>query len=181
MTDVIVKRNFSPPKNREGIYAMALNAGSCFNIYGVGWHGSLLTDQGTRLVCHFESADTESIRLALRQTTIEAFQLWPMTVHHSPENAGLDPNVAVERSWDEPVEMAEIQAIEDNGAWCLDAHTVKFVRTYFSSERKRMICLYKAPDAESVRQVQRQIGMPMDNVWSFELIKPSDLPNSTVD
>lgn len=181
MTDVIVERQFSPPKDREGVYAMARDAGSCFNIYQVNWHGSLLTDEGARLVCHFDSVDTESIRLALRQSGAEAFQLWPTTVHHSANHADLDPNVAVERSWDEPVEMADVQALEDAGAWCLDSYNVKFVRTYFSTDRKRMICLYAAPDAESVRQAQRQINMPMRDVWPFEHINPSDLPNSTVD
>ena len=78
-------------------------------------------------------------------------------------------------------EMADIQAIEDEGAWCLEARNVKFVRTYFTTDRKRMVCLYNAPDAESVRQAQSQINMPMDRVWAFELLKPSDPPNSTVD
>jgi len=31
-----------------------------------------------------------------------------------------------------------------------------------------MICMYHAPDAESVRLAQRQAGMPIDDVWAFE-------------
>jgi hypothetical protein len=172
MTDVIVKRNFSPPLDLPAIYDMATESGSCFNIYRVRWHGSMLTGNGARLVCHFDSPDTESTRMALRQTGAEKFSLWPVTVHESPDNPNLDPNVAVERSWEEPVDMADIQAMEDAGSWCLDTYNVKFVRTYFSTDRKRMLCLYAAPDAESVRQAQRQINMPMDNVWAFELINP---------
>ena len=180
MTDVLVERRFDPPKTRAGIYDMAMDAGSCFNIYRVNWHGSLLTDQGAKLMCHFDSVDKESIRLALRQTGAEHFQLWPVTVHHSPHNAELLPNVAVERHWDAPVDLADIQAREDAGQWCLDSYSVTFVRTYFSANRKHMTCLYTAPDAESVRQAQRQINMPMDAVWAFEFINPSDLANSTL-
>ena len=77
-----------------------------------------------------------------------------------------------ERSWAEAVDIADIQAMEDAGSWCLDTYNVKFVRSYFSTDRKRMLCLYAAPDAESVRQAQRQINMPMDSVWAFELINP---------
>jgi uncharacterized protein DUF4242 len=74
--------------------------------------------------------------------------------------------VIVERSFEEPMEFAAIQAIEDRGAWCLEEHRVRFVRTYFSKDRRRMICLYEAPDADSVRIAQQKAGMPLDRVWS---------------
>lgn len=74
--------------------------------------------------------------------------------------------VIVERSFEEPVEFSAIQAIEDRGAWCLDQHHVCFVRTWFSKDRRRMVCLYEAPDAESVRIAQRKAGMPVDRVWA---------------
>ena len=74
--------------------------------------------------------------------------------------------VVVEREFPEPAVFDEIQAVEDAGAWCLDLHQVRFVRTYFSSDRQRMICLYEAPDAESVRLSQRRIGLPFERVWA---------------
>jgi hypothetical protein len=77
--------------------------------------------------------------------------------------------VVVERSFDSPVTLEEVQAIEDAGAACLAARNVEFVRTIFSRDRKRMICLYRAPDAEAVREAQRKAGMPVDAVWSFRL------------
>ncbi|KPJ80351.1 MAG: hypothetical protein AMJ58_08895 [Gammaproteobacteria bacterium SG8_30] len=68
--------------------------------------------------------------------------------------------------------MADIQAIEDAGAGCLENHRVRFVRTYFSADRRRMMCLYRAPDAESVRIAQREAGMPVERVWSFRQFRP---------
>ncbi len=76
------------------------------------------------------------------------------------------PLVLVERSFDGPVAFEDIQALEDRGAWCLDAHGVAFVRTWFSTDRTRMLCLYDAPDAEAVRAAQATIGMPFDRVWA---------------
>ena len=172
MTHVIVDRPFSPPLNSEAVFAMAAEGSDCFQLHHVGWHGSLLTSEGRRMICHFEGPDAESARIALRETGSKNPQMWSATVHNSPDNAELEPNVAVERSWDEAVAMEDIQAMEDAGAWCLDAYNVKFVSTYFSTDRKRMLCLYAAPDAESVRASQRQIHMPVDNVWPFELISP---------
>jgi hypothetical protein len=74
--------------------------------------------------------------------------------------------VIVERRFAAPVAFEDIQAMEDQGAWCLDAHGVTFVRTYFSQDRTRMLCLYEAPDADAVRAAQATIGMPFERVWS---------------
>lgn len=79
--------------------------------------------------------------------------------------------VLVERSFPEPVELQDIQAIEDRGAWCLEAHDVRFLKTYFSRDRRRMICLYEAPDAESVRIAQTKAGVPFDNVWPVQIVR----------
>jgi uncharacterized protein DUF4242 len=80
--------------------------------------------------------------------------------------------VIVERSFGEPVQFDEIQAIGDRGAWCFDAYGVRFVRSFFSTDRRRMICLYEAPDADSVREAQRKAGMPFERVWSASIIEP---------
>jgi hypothetical protein len=70
------------------------------------------------------------------------------------------------------VTLEEIQAMEDAKQWCLDTHRVKFARTFFAHDRKRMLCLYAAPDAEAVRAAQREAGMPVDRVWGFERLGP---------
>jgi hypothetical protein len=79
--------------------------------------------------------------------------------------------VVVERSFAEPVLLEDIQAIEDRGAWCLEAHGVRFLRTYFSRDRRRMICLYEAGDAESVRIAQQQAGVPFDVAWTARTLR----------
>jgi hypothetical protein len=99
--------------------------------------------------------------------------LWPATVHDAP-GAGR-ANVIVERSFDVPCVLDELQAREDARQWCLDAYDVKFVRTLFSCDGKRMLCLYAGPDAEAVRSAQREAGMPVDRVWSFFEIGMADL------
>jgi len=79
--------------------------------------------------------------------------------------------VVVERSFAEPVTFEEIQAAEDRGAWCLEAHGVRSLRTYFSRDRRRMVCLYDAPDAESVRLAQEKAGMPFERAWTARIIR----------
>jgi hypothetical protein len=82
--------------------------------------------------------------------------------------------VVVQRIFEKPVAFEDIQTIEDRGAWCLELHNVRFVRTYFSADRRRMVCLYEAPDAESVRLAQRQAGMPFERVWTASMLDPPE-------
>jgi uncharacterized protein DUF4242 len=47
---------------------------------------------------------------------------------------------------------------------------VTFLRTFFSRDRKRMLCLYEAPDAESVRVAEGKAGVPFERAWACERI-----------
>lgn len=79
--------------------------------------------------------------------------------------------VLVERSFPEPVDFGDVQALEHRSASCLQAHDVRFLRSYFSRERRRMICLYEAPDAEAVRLVQEKARLPFDRVWTTSVVR----------
>ncbi|MGD2128207.1 MAG: DUF4242 domain-containing protein [Lysobacterales bacterium] len=177
MTDIFVEREFDPGLTAEDVWTMADVSGPCFHLHGVDWHASLLAVGGRRMLCHFSSADAESVRIAIRQSGGPRGRAWPGTVHEAPNLPGADPgysNVVVTRSWPWPVELADIQAVEDAGAWCLEAHNVQFVRTFFAADRRRMACLYRGPDAESVRLAQARAGMPVERVWAFESLVPPE-------
>jgi hypothetical protein len=79
--------------------------------------------------------------------------------------------VVVERAFPEPVTFADIQATEDRGARCLEAHGVRFTRTFFSRDRRRMVCLYEAKDAESVRLAQEKAGLPFERAWTARVVR----------
>ncbi len=172
MTHVFVERTYRLPLTQRDVFALAEGGGECMLMHRVEWQESLLASDGQRMFCHFVAPDAESVRTAFRQVG-EAFNaLWAGTLHRAPE---LCPaNVVVERSFPEPVSLEAIQAIEDGHAWCLEAHHVRFSRTAFSADRRRMICLYQAPDAESVRLAQREAGMPLERVWAFQHLCPPE-------
>lgn len=175
MTDVIVEREYETPVSKEDLMAMAKEGGGCFALYNISWKTSFLADNGKRLSCHFQAADAETVRTALRQLGVETKAVWSGTVH----DLGIDkpPNVLVERSFDEAVSLESIQAMEDAFAYCLDVHQVTFIKTLFSRDKKRMLCLYHAPDAESVREAQRKASMPVERIWACQVIDPpTDIP-----
>ena len=76
----------------------------------------------------------------------------------------------VERTFDPPLTTEELSATEERMAPCLEIYDVKWIRSYWSSDRQRMICEYEARDAESVRNVQREAGAKFERVWAADLL-----------
>lgn len=178
MTDIFLERDFDPPIDTASVHQMAFDSLDCFNIHTVDWQQSCLAVHGGKMVCWFSAPDMESARIAMRQSNIDARVLWRGSVHDRPglsEEELAAANVLVERRFGQAVTLAQIQAIEDAGIHCLETRDVHFVRTYFSADGRRMLCLYRGPDAESVREAQRQAGVPFTEAWAFRAIGPADL------
>ncbi len=175
MTEVVVERDFPEPRTESDLRAMFDAASGCMKMHRVTWHGSVLSLDGRNMVCHYTAPDAESVRIVSRQAGIDEGRAWSATVHDPPGFAMEDIgsiNVAVSRRFDAPVDFAAIQALEDAGSGCLEIHRVRFVRTLFAADRRRMICFYHAPDAESARIAQREAGMPVERVWAVRRYAP---------
>ena len=144
-------------------------------MHRVAWQGSMMSTDGRELACHFAAPDAESARIALRKAGADTRRLWPGTVHDAPKVSRaeiLAANVAVSRRFEAAIEFEAIQALEDAAAACLTLHRVDFLRSYFAIDRRRMLCLYRAPDAESVRIAQHEARMPVEKVWAFRRYGP---------
>ena len=86
--------------------------------------------------------------------------------------------VVVERALEEPREFSCLQALEAGARGCLQTHRVRPLRAIIARDRRNMICLYDAPDAESVRETQRVAGLPFSHVWAgLQVVdRPQELP-----
>jgi hypothetical protein len=49
---------------------------------------------------------------------------------------------------------------------CLEAHGARWMRSYLSEDRLRMVCEFEAADAEAVRASYRSAGQGFERVWS---------------
>jgi hypothetical protein len=175
MTQVIVERHWDSGLSDADMQEMMASCGGCLALHRCDWRGSLLSLDGHELLCHFSAPDVESVRIALQQAGAQCGSVWPGTIHEAPGLGGTGmagANVLVSRQFPAAVALQDIQAIEDAGQVCLDNHRVRFVRTYFATDRRRMVCLYRAPDAESVRIAQREAGMPVERIWAFRSYAP---------
>lgn len=171
MTDIFLERRFDAALTTADFFGLVMQAAGCLNLHRVEWQHSMLGAGGHRCICWFHGVDLESVRLALRTAEIDTCTLWSGSVHDAPDREQEEiarANVVVERQFAEPVALEDIQAIEDKSAQCLQMRNVEFMRTFFSLDRRRMLCLYAAPDAESVREAQREAGMPVEAVWTFQ-------------
>jgi len=175
MTDMFLERIFEPNIDEAAVLKMSVQASDCFGMHQVAWRGSLLSSGGNKMLCCFQAPDMESARIAMRQSEVDTRVFWHGTVHDAPGIGQEDlraANVLVERSFDVATPLQQIQEIEDAGIHCLEARNVRFIRTFYSTDRQRMVCLYEAPDAESVRQAQREAGVPFVEAWSFRALGP---------
>jgi hypothetical protein len=80
------------------------------------------------------------------------------------------PRVIVERSFETPLTQQELDAVEARMAPCLDLYNVRWIRSYWSDDRRRMICEYDAADVASVRNVQREAAAKVDRAWAADVL-----------
>jgi hypothetical protein len=78
-------------------------------------------------------------------------------------------HVIVERCFEEPLKLREAEAVRKSNAWCVDLYGIRLLRSYLSSNGQRLICLFEAPDAESVRVAIRKGKWPAESVWTASI------------
>lgn len=67
---------------------------------------------------------------------------------------------------------------------CFDLHRVDWTHSFLAADGRRMLCWYRAPDAESARVALRDLGAEMSAVWPGRVIggvEPRDAAVSLVD
>jgi len=174
MTDLILERTFDPPLSIPDVHQRVRSSEWCFDLHRLDWHASFLSADGRTMVCSFAAPDAESARIALRTTGADVQRLWTASLHEGFSQA--DPNVLIERSFDAPQTFEPLKAIVADKAWCLAQHRAEWVRSFLSTDGRRMVCLYRAPDLEAVRVAQREAGLPFERLWAFERVGPDNLP-----
>lgn len=169
---VIVEKTLDTPASGASVEEQVERTAWCRNLYGVRLVQSHLSVDGLRMICLYEAPDAEAVRNVYGKAELAFDRVYTATIHEPDTSERSMACVMVERAFDAPADFEQIQALEDRGGWCLEMHRVRFLRTYFSKDRLRMLCLYDAPDAESVRIAQQKAGMPFERVWTTTVIVP---------
>jgi hypothetical protein len=77
--------------------------------------------------------------------------------------------LVLEQTFEQPMSEVDLTEMAKRFDSCLAAHGARWMRSYLSKDRKRMICEFEAPDAEQVRDSARSAGVPFDACWSADL------------
>ena len=81
-------------------------------------------------------------------------------------------HIIVERSFDPPITQATMDSIGARIGKCLDLYGVRWLGSHVSVDRTRMVCVFEAADAQSVRDVQNTAEAPFDRVWRADILSP---------
>jgi hypothetical protein len=78
----------------------------------------------------------------------------------------------LEKEFDGPLTPAVHDGESELLEPCLEAHGVRWLRSYISLDRRRMICEFEAADSEAVRSSFRSAGVNFTRVWAAEQYFP---------
>jgi hypothetical protein len=84
--------------------------------------------------------------------------------------------VIMEQTFETPLSEERMTAFARRIDECLELRNGAWARSYVARDRKRMVCEFYAPDAESVREALRSGEVPFDRVWSAEVFAAEDYP-----
>lgn len=88
------------------------------------------------------------------------------------------------RRLDPPATPAAVLEAGQRAGGCFELHKVDWTHSFLSADGGRILCWYRAPDAESARLALRELGSDMSAVWPVRLIggvEPRDITVSEVD
>src|SRR5690349_8505459 len=84
--------------------------------------------------------------------------------------------IIMEQVFESPLTDADLAARAKRLDECLDLRDGIWCRSYLSQDRKRIICEFEAPDAETVREAQRSAGGTFERVWNATVFGIEDYP-----
>jgi hypothetical protein len=79
--------------------------------------------------------------------------------------------IIVEQVYDPPLTDEEHTRMSARIDQCLQLRNARWVRSYLSDDRRRMVCEFEAPDAQSVRDAYHSAGASAERIWGSTLYK----------
>jgi uncharacterized protein DUF4242 len=80
--------------------------------------------------------------------------------------------ILVEERFDPPVDPSKGNPEAGKLSPCLPVEGVTWVSSFIAQDGARCVCLYDAPDAESVRRAYRKAGAAFEAAWPAVALKP---------
>ena len=177
MSDVFYLRPIAPPATPESVLGMATEAGNCFHLHRVTWRCSFLATDGGRMLCWYRAPDAESARLALKELGSDMNSVWAGTVlgDFDAEGSALpEVSTLAEISFAEPLPGSRKDMLQHLGYASL--RDVSVAAGFLSNDRRRLVTLLQAPDADTASAALEALALPARSIWSCTVIVPPTAP-----
>jgi len=79
--------------------------------------------------------------------------------------------VVMERLYDAPRSGDQIDEMNKAIGPCLEVNGVQHIQTIASADRTRFICIFEAPDAQTVRRAIDSSGVTYERIWAGDVFK----------
>lgn len=170
METVIVERRFETPAVMDEVQAAGrATAAWCREQYRVTYLHTYLSLDRQTMICIYTAPDADSVRRTQETAGLPVLRAWPGELVIDSGSPAARPGLAtvlVERALPQPMPREAVIEMFDRGGHCLDRHRARSLRSYQSLDRTRVLCVFEAPDAESVRIASRQMAAPFERVYS---------------
>lgn len=169
MTTVIVERSFDTKAEFEHLQAAEEGVAWCLAQHRVRFLRSYLSLDGRSMVCVYDALDVESVRETQRRAGLPVARAWASRIVAAGERLSARPGratVLVEREFPHAMEPEQVHRMLRDSLACLGLHRAELLLSHLSADGMRMICVFEAIDAESVRIANQTGGMPFTRAWS---------------
>jgi Nickel responsive protein SCO4226-like len=173
---VLVERRFEQPVEFGDIKSLAAAGSRCFEAHDVRFLKSFFSRDGRRMLCLYEAPDAEAVRIAENQAKVPYERAWSCTNLRTdrPLNKTSDWEcVVAESRFSEKITPEFVALARQQSAWCLELHRAEYIESFLGTDGLRMVCIFRAPDAEAVRRASQQGGMPYAEIWTAS-VHPAD-------
>jgi len=80
--------------------------------------------------------------------------------------------IICERKFTQPITMDQFCEAGKPLGPCLDVRGIRWMSSALSTDGTHSVCRFEASDAESVRQANREAGLPFEQVWAAQEVSP---------
>jgi hypothetical protein len=164
---IVVERELAEPTDIRDLAAREAKVAWCLEYHRVAALHSYIALDGRAALCLYRAPDAEAVRATQRTAGVLVTRAWAADVV-GPGLTGLAADqevVVVERELAAPFSPEQAVRLIEAGRGCMELHRTALRVSHLARDGRRMICVYTAPDAESVRLVNRQADMPVSRVW----------------
>jgi hypothetical protein len=77
----------------------------------------------------------------------------------------------VDKIFEQPLSDKEIELSFSQLTPCLNQYGVRWLQSFLSKDRKRMLCTFEAADAESLRMAHHIASVDYEKIWATDILR----------